>query len=154
MSFGDLTLHCQLATFALTFLKKRTHNATFTLCPRRPRQSRFRPPWTKRGDRNTTQGNWIDKKVAPPSCRNHRDRFLNSQEVCHGSHGGIDLLKCAVVEWGNATKRDRTQHTLEYVRSGTGCYGTATQGLSRSVKVYQVLLRSATFCLPNPPAET
>ena len=29
-------------------------NATFTLCPRRPRQSRFRPPWTKRGDRNTT----------------------------------------------------------------------------------------------------
>ena len=28
--------------------------ATFTLCPRRPRQSRFRPPWTKRGDRNTT----------------------------------------------------------------------------------------------------
>ena len=30
------------------------YNATFTLCPRRPRQSRFRPPWTKRGDRNTT----------------------------------------------------------------------------------------------------
>ena len=29
-------------------------NGTFTLCPRRPRQSRFRPPWTKRGDRNTT----------------------------------------------------------------------------------------------------
>ena len=29
-------------------------NATFTLCPRRPRQSRFWPPWTKRGDRNTT----------------------------------------------------------------------------------------------------
>ena len=28
--------------------------ATFTLCPRRPRQSQFRPPWTKRGDRNTT----------------------------------------------------------------------------------------------------
>ena len=28
--------------------------ATFTLCPRWPRQSRFRPPWTKRGDRNTT----------------------------------------------------------------------------------------------------
>ena len=29
-------------------------NPMFTLCPRRPRQSRFRPPWTKRGDRNTT----------------------------------------------------------------------------------------------------
>ena len=28
--------------------------ATFTLCPRRPRQSKFRPPWAKRGDRNTT----------------------------------------------------------------------------------------------------
>ena len=24
-------------------------NATFTLCPRLPRQSLFRPPWTKRG---------------------------------------------------------------------------------------------------------
>ena len=29
-------------------------NATFTLCPWRPRQSQFRPPWAKRGDRNTT----------------------------------------------------------------------------------------------------
>ena len=29
-------------------------NTTFTLCPRRPRQSRFRQPWTKQGDRNTT----------------------------------------------------------------------------------------------------
>ena len=30
------------------------HYATFTLCPRRPRQSLFRPPWTKRGDREVT----------------------------------------------------------------------------------------------------
>ena len=30
--------------------------------------------------------------------RGCRDRFLNSQKICHGSHGGIDLLKCAVVE--------------------------------------------------------
>ena len=29
-------------------------NAMFTLCPRRPQQSRFRPLWTKWGDRNTT----------------------------------------------------------------------------------------------------
>ena len=50
--------------------------------------------------------------VAPRSCRDRRDRFLNSQEICHCSHGGIDLLKCAVVERGNATKRDRTKHTL------------------------------------------
>ena len=26
----------------------------FTLCSRRPRRPRFRPPWTKRGDRETT----------------------------------------------------------------------------------------------------
>ena len=38
-------------------------------------------------------------------CRDRRDRFLNSQKICHGSHGGIDLLKCAVVERG---ERDKT----------------------------------------------
>ena len=31
--------------------------------------------------------------VARRGCRDHRDRFLNSQKNCHGSHGGIDLLK-------------------------------------------------------------
>ena len=36
--------------------------------------------------------------------RDHRDRFLNSQKICHGSHGGIDLLKCAVVERGERNK--------------------------------------------------
>ena len=29
-------------------------NPPFTLCSRRPRRPRFRPPWTKRGDRETT----------------------------------------------------------------------------------------------------
>ena len=38
--------------------------------------------------------------VARRGCRDRRDRFLNSQKICHGSHGGIDLLKCAVVERG------------------------------------------------------
>ena len=43
--------------------------------------------------------------VARRSCRDRRDRFLNSQKICHGSHGGIDLLKCAAVE---RKKRDGT----------------------------------------------
>ena len=33
-----------------------------------------------------------------------RDIFLNIQKICHGSHGGIDLLKCAVVERGERNK--------------------------------------------------
>ena len=36
--------------------------------------------------------------------RDRRDRFLNSQQIYHGSHGGIDLLKCAVVERGESNK--------------------------------------------------
>ena len=36
--------------------------------------------------------------VARRGCHDRRARFLNSQKICHGSHGGIDLLKCAVVE--------------------------------------------------------
>ena len=42
--------------------------------------------------------------VAGRGCRDRRDRFLNSQKICHGSHGGIDLLKCAVVERGERNK--------------------------------------------------
>ena len=42
--------------------------------------------------------------VARRGRRDHRDRFLNSQKICHGSHGVIDLLKCAVVERGERNK--------------------------------------------------
>ena len=42
--------------------------------------------------------------VARRGCRDRRARFLNSQKICHGSHGGIDLLKCAVVEWVERNK--------------------------------------------------
>ena len=42
--------------------------------------------------------------VTRRGCRDRRDRFLNSQKICHGSHGGIDLLKCAVVERGERNK--------------------------------------------------
>ena len=38
------------------------------------------------------------------ACRgrlDRRDRFLNSQKICHG---GIDLLKCAAVERGERNK--------------------------------------------------
>ena len=30
--------------------------------------------------------------VARRGRRGHRDKFLNRQKICHGSHGGIDLL--------------------------------------------------------------
>ena len=39
--------------------------------------------------------------VARRGCRDRRDRFLNSLKICHG---GIDLLKCAVVERGERNK--------------------------------------------------
>ena len=42
--------------------------------------------------------------VARRGCRDRRDRFLNSQKNCQGSHGGIDLLKWAVVERGECIK--------------------------------------------------
>ena len=36
--------------------------------------------------------------VAHHGCRDRWDRFLNSQKNSHGSHGEIDLLKCAIVD--------------------------------------------------------
>ena len=39
--------------------------------------------------------------VARRGCRDRRDRFLNSQKICHG---GIDLLICAIVERGERNK--------------------------------------------------
>ena len=42
--------------------------------------------------------------VAHRGRRDRRDKFLNSQKNCHGSHGGIDLHKCAVVERGERNK--------------------------------------------------
>ena len=46
----------------------------------------------------------VSTYVARRGRRDRRDRFLNSQKNCHGSHGGIDLLKCAVVERGERNK--------------------------------------------------
>ena len=40
--------------------------------------------------------------------RGHRDKFLNCQKICHGSHGGIDLLYVPQKNGENATERDRT----------------------------------------------
>ena len=54
-------------------------------------------------------------KVARRGCRDHRDRFLNSQKICHVSHGGIDLLKCAVVERGERNKTWRNVTYLIYL---------------------------------------
>ena len=46
----------------------------------------------------------VSTNVARHGCRDCRDRFLNSPKICHGSHGGIDLLKCALVERGERNK--------------------------------------------------
>ena len=42
--------------------------------------------------------------VARRGCRDRRDRFLNIQKICIGSHGEIGLLKCVVVERGERNK--------------------------------------------------
>ena len=42
--------------------------------------------------------------VTRRGCLDRRDRFLNSQKICHGSHGGIALFKCAVIERGERNK--------------------------------------------------
>ena len=73
-------------------------------------------------------GTW-STNVACRGCRDRRDRFLNSQKNCHGSHGGIDLLKCAVVERGERNGR-----------LVTGRQPKVCQGLSSSVAVCHVLL--------------
>ena len=101
-SMGDLALKRPVSTkpFFLTYVKRETGvrkknwrsghklfaNARFTLCSRRPRQSRFRPPWTKRDGRETTRGDGMGN-VTGRDCRGCRARFLNCQKICHGSHG-------------------------------------------------------------------
>ena len=79
--------------------------------------------------------------------RDRRDRFLNSQKICHGTHGGIDLLKCAVVERGerNKTWRNVTDLNTTWSMSVTGRLVTrrqpkVCQGLSSSVAVCHVVL--------------
>ena len=82
-----------------------------------------------------------------------RDRFLNSQKICHGTHGGIDLLKCAVVERGerNKTWRNVTDLNTTWSKSVTGRLVTR-----RQPKVCQGLSRSIKFCcgLPRCPHPT
>ena len=91
--------------------------------------------------------------VASRGCRDRWDRFLNSQKICHGSHGGIDLLKCAVVErgernktWQNVTDLNTTWSMSVVGRLVTGQQPKVCQGLSRSIK----------FCcgLPHSPNPT
>ena len=90
--------------------------------------------------------------VARRGCRDRRDRFLNSQKICHGSHGGIDLLKCAVVErgernktWQNVTDLNTTWSMSVAGRLVTRRQPKVCQGLSRSIKFCCGLTRS-----PNP----
>ena len=86
-------------------------------------------------------------------CRDCRDRFLNSHKICHGSHGGIDLLKCAVVERGEHNKTWRNVTDLNTTWSMSVAGGLVTR---RQRKVCQGLSRSIKFCcgLPRCPYPT
>ena len=90
--------------------------------------------------------------VARRGRRDRRDRFVNSQKICHGSHGGIDLLKCAVVERGERiiTWQNVTDLNTTWSMSVSGRHVTR-----RQPKVCQDLSRSIKFCcglprFPNP----
>ena len=89
--------------------------------------------------------------VARRGCRGRRDNFSNSQEICHGSHDGIDLLKCAVVERRecNKTRQNITgiNTTWSMAVEGplvAGRHTKVCQGLSSSVAVCHVLLTQPT----------
>ena len=90
--------------------------------------------------------------VARRGRRDHRDRFLNRQKICHGSHGAIDLLKYAVLERGarNKTWQNVTDLNTTWSMSVAGRLVTR-----RQPKVCQGLSRSIKFCcapprFPNP----
>ena len=90
--------------------------------------------------------------VAHRGRRDRRDKFLSSQKICHGSHGGIDLLKCTVVERGerNKTRQNVTDLNTTWSMSVAGRLVTRRQpkfcqGLSRSIKFCCGLPR-----FPNP----
>ena len=75
--------------------------------------------------------------VAHRGCHDRRDRFLNSQKICHGR---IDLLKCAVVErgernetWRNVTDLNTTWSMSVVGRLVTRRQSKVGQGLSSSV---------------------
>ena len=81
--------------------------------------------------------------VARRGCRDRRDRFLNSQKICHGSHGGIDLLKCAVVE---RNKTCRNVQTLTQLGVCPQLDGLLRDGNARSAKICQGLSSSVAVC--------
>ena len=78
--------------------------ATFTLCPRPDHGSHDFGHRGRNGVTVTQRRGTGSTNVARRGRRDRRDRFLNSQKFCHGSHGGIDLLKCAVFERGERNK--------------------------------------------------
>ena len=93
--------------------------------------------------------------VARRGCRDRRDRFLNSQKFCHG---GIDLLKCAVVErgernktWWNVTNLNTTWSMSVAGRLVTRRQRKVCQGLSRSIKFCRGLPRCPS---PTPQLES
>ena len=86
--------------------------------------------------------------VARRGCRDHRDKFLNSQKICHGR---IDLLICAVVEQG---ERNKTWQNVIDLNKTWSMSVAGRLAAGRQTKVCQVLLRSATFSKPDPSART
>ena len=126
-----------MSTFGLTWNLKSPdrNNATFTLCPRRPRQSLFWPPWTKRGDREATWGNGNDKRSSPWSPWSPAQIFKLSKKLPRQPRRDWPTL-CAVVERGerNRTCQDVTDLNTTWSMSVTRREASVFPGTSRSVK--------------------
>ena len=91
--------------------------------------------------------------VARRGCRDRRDRFLNSLKICQGSHSGIGLLKCAVVERG---ERNKTWPNVTYLNTTWSMSVAGRLVTEPQHKVYQGLSRSIKLCcgLPRCPNPT
>ena len=124
---------------------------TFTLCPRGHGSHDF----GHRGQNGVTvtqRRRTGSTNVARRGCRDRPDRFLNSQKISHGSHGRIDLLKCAVVERG---ERNKTWQNVTYLNTTWSMSVAGRLVTRRQPKVCQGLSRSIKFCCgltrsPNP----
>ena len=81
--------------------------------------------------------------VARRGCRDRRDRFLNSQKICHRSPSGIDLLKCALVERG---ERNKTWQNVTDLNTTWSMSVPGRLVMRRQPKVCQGLSRSIKFC--------
>jgi len=116
--------------------------AAFTLCSRRPRQSRFRPPWSKRDGREITRGDGMDKRDRPWLPWMPGQIFkLSKKSATAATVRMRNLAGRSKTGWTqqNVTVRNMPQQNLEALRSGTG--SILSPGISCTV-----LPSFVTFC--------